>query len=291
MWVQDNPALLAHSVQAACDDEARDSAHPLLGSLSGVQRFAFEKYREKLEILITEELKREIRSINKRMELAGQGSGSGPRKKASLKVGGRRDELVERLLAEALRDLTQTADCMEAAAASGAAKGDSMSRDPASGYICLSDSDDDDDDDSSCSSDPKQPAQLPCPAKQPVGMFSTSSPDIALRSIFGFGGFLSGQRWAVDRCLSGQRSLLIMPTGAGKSLCYMVPAACSQGVTIGETRTTLFPRHSIVTWHRQANPSPNPPHSSSGIAPDIAHAGPDEEASRPPAGSMLQRQR
>ena len=34
------------------------------------------------------------------------------------------------------------------------------------------------------------------------------------------------------RALSGRRSLLVMPTGAGKSLCYQLPAALLPGLTI-----------------------------------------------------------
>ena len=39
-------------------------------------------------------------------------------------------------------------------------------------------------------------------------------------------------RWAIERIIHGQNALLVMPTGAGKSLCHMVPAALLAGVTI-----------------------------------------------------------
>ncbi len=39
-------------------------------------------------------------------------------------------------------------------------------------------------------------------------------------------------RWAMQRCLQGQSSLLVMPTGAGKSLCYMLPAMALPGLTV-----------------------------------------------------------
>jgi hypothetical protein len=59
-----------------------------------------------------------------------------------------------------------------------------------------------------------------------------SPSEVALRRFFGFTSFRQGQRWAVDRCLQGLSSLLVMPTGAGKSLCYMVPAVLLPGLTI-----------------------------------------------------------
>jgi len=55
---------------------------------------------------------------------------------------------------------------------------------------------------------------------------------LALAESFGFAAYRQGQRWAIDRCLAGKSSLLVMPTGAGKSLCYMLPAVLLPGLTI-----------------------------------------------------------
>ena len=49
-------------------------------------------------------------------------------------------------------------------------------------------------------------------------------PADALRRHFGFPGFRPGQREAVEAALGGRDVLLVMPTGAGKSLCYQLPA-------------------------------------------------------------------
>jgi RecQ family ATP-dependent DNA helicase len=49
-------------------------------------------------------------------------------------------------------------------------------------------------------------------------------PDEALRRHFGHPGFRPGQREAVEAALAGRDVLLVMPTGAGKSLCYQLPA-------------------------------------------------------------------
>jgi ATP-dependent DNA helicase Q4 len=54
----------------------------------------------------------------------------------------------------------------------------------------------------------------------------------SLRSIFGHESFRPGQEWAIQRCLNGEKSLLVAPTGFGKSLCYALPAALMEGVCV-----------------------------------------------------------
>lgn len=53
-----------------------------------------------------------------------------------------------------------------------------------------------------------------------------------LRKYFGYSSFRKGQEEMVDCLLSGRDALSIMPTGAGKSICYQVPAIMFGGVTI-----------------------------------------------------------
>jgi len=53
-----------------------------------------------------------------------------------------------------------------------------------------------------------------------------------LKEIFGFDNFRPGQEQAVDALLAGQNVLAVMPTGAGKSLCFQVPALVLGGITI-----------------------------------------------------------
>ena len=53
-----------------------------------------------------------------------------------------------------------------------------------------------------------------------------------LKKVFGFEGFRSVQREVIDRVLAGKHSLAVMPTGAGKSLCYQIPALARPGTAI-----------------------------------------------------------
>ena len=50
-----------------------------------------------------------------------------------------------------------------------------------------------------------------------------------LRGTFGFDGFRGRQAEVVERVLGGQSSLAVMPTGAGKSLTYQLPAVMMEG--------------------------------------------------------------
>ena len=54
----------------------------------------------------------------------------------------------------------------------------------------------------------------------------------ALRHRFGLEGFRPGQLEVIERILDGGDVLCVMPTGYGKSLCYQLPAAMSEGVTV-----------------------------------------------------------
>ncbi|RED63937.1 DNA helicase RecQ [Cohnella lupini] len=54
----------------------------------------------------------------------------------------------------------------------------------------------------------------------------------ALRTYYGYDEFRSGQSKLIEAILSGQDVLGIMPTGAGKSICYQIPAILLPGVTL-----------------------------------------------------------
>ncbi|NNC52806.1 MAG: DEAD/DEAH box helicase, partial [Erythrobacter sp.] len=54
----------------------------------------------------------------------------------------------------------------------------------------------------------------------------------ALRATFGFDDFRGRQAEVVERTLAGQSSLAVMPTGAGKSLTYQLPAVMLDGTCV-----------------------------------------------------------
>ena len=69
------------------------------------------------------------------------------------------------------------------------------------------------------------------------GMNISNSTDImskyeVLERFFGYRSFRRGQEEVVDSLMSGRDAFAIMPTGAGKSLCYQVPALMLDGVTL-----------------------------------------------------------
>src|ERR671933_555172 len=55
---------------------------------------------------------------------------------------------------------------------------------------------------------------------------------VALRNHFGFEDFREGQREVISAVLEGHDTVVVMPTGGGKSLCYQLPALMRGGVTV-----------------------------------------------------------
>ncbi|MDR3130622.1 MAG: DNA helicase RecQ [Treponema sp.] len=53
-----------------------------------------------------------------------------------------------------------------------------------------------------------------------------------LKKHFGYTDFRPGQEEVIDALLSGRDALAVMPTGAGKSLCYQIPALLLDGLTV-----------------------------------------------------------
>ena len=53
-----------------------------------------------------------------------------------------------------------------------------------------------------------------------------------LRQVFGFEWFRPAQKWAIERVLDGKSTLVIAPTGSGKSLIYQIPSFLLPGLTL-----------------------------------------------------------
>lgn len=68
------------------------------------------------------------------------------------------------------------------------------------------------------------------------GVLPSSAPDrplfFFLKSVFGFDTFRSHQEDVCQKILEGRDVLLVMPTGAGKSLCYQLPGLARGGTTL-----------------------------------------------------------
>ena len=58
------------------------------------------------------------------------------------------------------------------------------------------------------------------------------NPKEALKAVFGYDSFRPGQEAVINAILEGRDILAVMPTGAGKSLCYQVPAMLLSGITL-----------------------------------------------------------
>ena len=85
----------------------------------------------------------------------------------------------------------------------------------------------------------KEPILHNLPAGTSKMAKSTNGPAIdrsevysTLRSVFGHDDLRDGQEWAINRCLDRKRTLLVAPTGFGKSLCYALPATLMDGICV-----------------------------------------------------------
>ena len=65
-------------------------------------------------------------------------------------------------------------------------------------------------------------------------IFTDTGADLgsALHDVFGFTELRDGQREAIEAVMAGRNVLAVMPTGAGKSLCYQLPAIVRGGLTV-----------------------------------------------------------
>ncbi|MCR9384669.1 ATP-dependent DNA helicase RecQ [Vibrio alginolyticus] len=61
---------------------------------------------------------------------------------------------------------------------------------------------------------------------------SPVTPQRVLEDVFGYQEFRDGQQLVIDAAVEGRDSLVILPTGGGKSLCYQIPALVRSGITL-----------------------------------------------------------
>ena len=62
--------------------------------------------------------------------------------------------------------------------------------------------------------------------------FSVGDLKLELKRSFGYHNFRQGQPEIIQKILANENVLAVMPTGAGKSLCYQLPAIISKRPTI-----------------------------------------------------------
>ena len=58
------------------------------------------------------------------------------------------------------------------------------------------------------------------------------TPEQALKILLGYDSFRAGQKSVIDSILAGSDAFAVMPTGAGKSVCYHIPAVLLPGITL-----------------------------------------------------------
>lgn len=87
-----------------------------------------------------------------------------------------------------------------------------------------------------------------------------------LRDVFGYEQFRPGQEEIIDTILSGTSVLAVMPTGAGKSLCFQVPALTMDGLTIVVSPLVALMQDQVSALRL------------AGVAADAIHSNQDREA-------------
>ncbi len=108
------------------------------------------------------------------------------------------------------------------------------------------------------------------PASIPAKSSNVARPHLAdarrtLRESFGFSEFRPGQEAVIEALLAGRNALAVMPTGAGKSLCFQIPALLFDGLTIVVSPLVALMRDQVAAL------------KLAGVAAEGIHSGNDRE--------------
>ncbi len=77
----------------------------------------------------------------------------------------------------------------------------------------------------------------------------------ALRKFFGFDCFREGQGEVVESILEGRDTVVVMPTGGGKSLCFQLPALMRDGVTVVVSPLIALMKDQVDALHARGLPA------------------------------------
>lgn len=80
-------------------------------------------------------------------------------------------------------------------------------------------------------------------------------PRSVLREYFGYGEFRPNQQEIVDALLAGRDVLAVMPTGAGKSICFQVPALCMDGYALVVSPLISLMKDQVEALHQSGVPA------------------------------------
>jgi ATP-dependent DNA helicase RecQ len=101
---------------------------------------------------------------------------------------------------------------------------------------------------------PNEPLPAPIPAAERLTGTVHDARE-ALRRYFGFREFLDGQELVMSSILAGRDTLVIMPTGGGKSLCYQLPAMVMEGVTVVVSPLIALMKDQVDALERRGIPA------------------------------------
>src|SRR4051794_31272067 len=116
----------------------------------------------------------------------------------------------------------------------------------------------------------RQVSRSGCGGRAPssVGPMHAQRPVDVLAERFGFETFRPGQEQVVEALLAGRSALAVFPTGAGKSLCYQLPALLLEGMTIVVSPLIALMKDQIdFLTRRGGGPPPPPPGPGGGRGP------------------------